>query len=51
MTKRKILSAFFATIISIGMMLLPCTVSAAENSGTQDGKERFKCELWISRVF
>ena len=35
--KRKIYSAFFAVLISIGMMLLPCTASAAENSKTQDG--------------
>lgn len=37
MRKRKIFSAFFAAVISIGMMLLPCTASAVEDSGTQDG--------------
>lgn len=37
MTKRKILSVFFAAVLSIGMMLLPCTASAVENSKTQDG--------------
>lgn len=37
MIKRRFFSAFFVALLSIGIMLLPCTASAAENSRTQDG--------------